>query len=809
MTLECIQKAGITMGDLVEMFDLPIDRALPDDQIAAAMKVMGYDPRKLTPHHFKEASVQNKIAVYRRHRQAVSQVELKRYLDGYEGDKGSALASAITNDVNEISMTVGAEKKMLSLINLTHAKIADFMSYMAPTKFSQMRGIFTGKAVNPAQRKMMEDVVDEIFGQSTKNADAARFSKELTQALDDLNNRYNNASGDFRRLKDWGLPQRHDVAKIQRASFDEWYGYTADRLDRKAMVKQYPDLEDDAAWREALNSVYETLRTDGLRKIDDRAIMPDGEGGVIANRVSPRTLKDIRLKHESKRFLKFKDGRSWLDYQDKYGSGSIYQTITDHIMSTARETALMERFGPNHQQGFDYARAVVQKATGSKTSTALPHAYYEALSGINPAEPTGTAKLLKSIRDWNVATKLGGAVLSAQTDHAFSAQTALYNGLSTTRMMKNYIQQLSRGNQKEAAKVALTGEFALDRLSAAFEHNQAMNAGRSKALADTVMRITGMEAHTVAMRQAFGIEFLQALGDQSSKAFPDMPPKLQAAMKRYGIDEAKWDKIRSSEKTNLKGTDILDPTKIDDPDTQAALVGMILTETDFAVPTPGVRERATTALGSQAGTIHGEAIRNLTQFTSFPVTVMIKHMMGRGAKNRTMSAGSKIAYAAQLAITSTLLGALVYQAKQVAAGKTPMDWDDPNFWMRAADQGGYFGLLGGFFLDTEGYYSGYSGGPIIDGPVKDLAYTLVAGNIQKIKDGTETTFGKDATDFLIKNFPGNNIWYTRLATERAIFDQLRRMSNPGYDRDMNDRIRKLRRRTGQEYWWKPGELQPN
>jgi hypothetical protein len=808
MSQKCLTDAGITAKDLVDMFDLPVDRNLSDEQIYGELRLLGYDPDKLSPSSIESAHRNLKIQFYREQTQAMTQAKIKRSIDDYQGDPESALASLVTNDINQISGSVGVEKGMMAIVNMTHSRIHDFMNAMAPTKTGMFRGIFTGKAANRNQQKIMDDVVDEIFGANSNNPDAAKFAKSLSSALDDLNNRYQNLTGDHRTLKDWGLPQRHDPILVKKSGFENWFSKISNQLDMERMIKENPDLAEPTDFRFVMSKVYENIATDGTARIDTRPFMPGSKGEIVPNRILPRTMQSVGTKHANNRFLKFKDGKSWNAYQKEFGSGSLYQTITDHVMSVSREIALMERFGPNHKAGFSYARALVQNKTGKQNAGKMAESYYNILSNINYTEPTKTANLLRSIRDWNVATKLGGAVLSAQTDHSFAAQTALYNGLSATRMMKRYFQQLGSSNRKEAARLALTGEFALDRLSAAFEYQNAMNSGKAKALADLVMRVSGMEAHTVAMRQAFGIEFLQGLTDAADLSYTKLPERLRKAFERYGIDDAGWGSIRSSKRTTIKGVSMIDPNAVQDSRVAESLVGMILTETDFAVPTPGVRERAMVSLGTQAGTVVGEAVRGMTQFMSFPVTAQMKHMIGRSGIDKQTSAASKIGYAASLAITSTLLGAMVLQAKQLAQGKTTLNWEDEDFWLRAADQGGYFGLVGGFLMDTQGYYQGYSGGPIMDGPINDLAYTLVAGNIQKIKDGKDTTISKDATDFIIKNFPGNNIWYTRLAMERAIFDRLRSMTDPNWARTVNERMRMDMRQRNQEYWWRPNESTP-
>ena len=40
-------------------------------------------------------------------------------------------------------------------------------------------------------------------------------------------------------------------------------------------------------------------------------------------------------------------------------------------------------------------------------------------------------------------------------------------------------------------------------------------------------------------------------------------------------------------------------------------------------------------------------------------------------------------------------------------------------------------------------------------------------------------------------------------------DTLERLINPDFDADNRRKERALKSRTGQEYWWSPGEITPN
>jgi len=58
--------------------------------------------------------------------------------------------------------------------------------------------------------------------------------------------------------------------------------------------------------------------------------------------------------------------------------------------------------------------------------------------------------------------------------------------------------------------------------------------------------------------------------------------------------------------------------------------------------------------------------------------------------------------------------------------------------------------------------------------------------------------------------PGSSLWYSRLAMERLVVDQLRLWNDPRRTRKkFSRREKRYRKDYGQRYWWKPGKTNPN
>jgi hypothetical protein len=237
---------------------------------------------------------------------------------------------------------------------------------------------------------------------------------------------------------------------------------------------------------------------------------------------------------------------------------------------------------------------------------------------------------------------------------------------------------------------------------------------------------------------------------------------------------------------------------------------MVLTETEYAVPTASLRGRSFLVSSNPPGTFVGTLLRSFSMYKSFPSTVMILYS-GRGAAIAAQAGGiAATRYAAKLLITTTLLGALALQLKEISKGRDPVPMTNADFWGRAALQGGGLGIFGDFLgQDVNRFGGGLAttvGGPLVQ--LADDVRRLTVGNLIDIGQQEETNAGAEAVRFIRGNTPGGSIWYLRLAYERLILDELEAFVNPEAEDRFRRQERRFSREYGQGYWWAPGERAP-
>jgi len=188
---------------------------------------------------------------------------------------------------------------------------------------------------------------------------------------------------------------------------------------------------------------------------------------------------------------------------------------------------------------------------------------------------------------------------------------------------------------------------------------------------------------------------------------------------------------------------------------------------------------------------------------SFPVTIATTHFY-RAAYQATTA--DKLAYAGLLAATTTVLGGVALQAKDIAAGREPRPVDG-KFFAAAFQQGGGLGIFGDFlFSDVNRFGGGIT--QTLTGPTGELLDTSVKftlGNIREAVTGEETNVLGEAVNILDRYTP--DIWQTTLF-KGALTDQIELLANPDAQRRFNRIVRKRQKEFNQGYWWKPGEPLP-
>ncbi len=667
-------------------------------------------------------------------------------------------------------------------------------------------------------KQLIRQVVRSLHGDEVSK-EAKFFADMYKQGSDFIFDRKLRAGININRLENFGISHRWDSNLLKSRGKDAFIRDAFSRLDRTRMVAPDGTPLDDANLNVVLGNIYRTL-TGGT----NQALPLDGQylsrGGGTS----------LRSASESSRVLHFKDGQNWLDMHDMYGTGDIFENMLSQLNRGAQDVALFERFGPNPQKVFNSlqqeAKIKNQMAMerGEKVTTkkiaGTPDQMWRVLVGSSDEIPNPKfAEAITGIRNFQSSAKLGQAVLSNLTDQAFAAQQMSRWGGSYLRFVHKWFQQLKPGNvedRKLAAEMLLGLEWTYNGVSSATRFGDVDAIGKfsraGRHAADFTIRTSGLNTLNRASRSAAGLEINSTIARNAASSWRDLDPRIKLGLQDRSITEADWNVIRSTTFTSSRGAKYIDMQRLlaRNEDISTKFASIIHEVIRKAAPEPDLQARAiTTGGGAGRGTAARELSQTFLQFKTFPITVLIQNFRDQMFDPRLTGLSNRFKDAATLAVFATVLGGGIVQLKNIAAGK---DFENPftlSFFLRSIAQGGSLGIISDAVM-LASQQDRSRAAEILLPPAASMAVDLttsLAGGGVALIDGNYDRVGRGVARKLLSQTPGKT-FYTKLALERLIFDQMEEMVRPNAYTDWRRYQRSLRKRTGQEFWWKPGEKSP-
>lgn len=650
------------------------------------------------------------------------------------------------------------------------------------------------------------DFAREVFrgaDGTTGNEVAKAGARAWLDTIEAMRQRFNRAGGDIGKLAYGYLPQLHDAARVLKAGREAWVDGLLPLLDRRRYLRADGTAMSDAELREVLGSAYETISTEGINKIEPGVFKGSG---MRANRGS-----DARVIH-------FRDAEAYLAYMQDFGRGGTFGALQAHVRNLARDIALVEEFGPNPEAEFRRMDDGALKADGSRRrvfagiTRVSPEQVWRSLSGYTEvAFDPKLADVMQHVRNYTVATKLQGNLLSSFSDVGTLSVTARLNRLPELETFGTVMKQFGGEAQDAANRVGLVADSMIGRMTMWAESN--VGQDWSGKLANATQKLGLMQAWTDALRQGFAVQMSAAYGKLIGSNWAALSKFDRYTLERRGFTADDWALLQRATPEDVRGMQLLTPAAVRGiPDVDAAkldrlasrLLGHFIDESEFAITNPDLLTRTQKELGTQRGTAEGEFLRSLFLFKSFPVAMVNRHV--RRAIELQRETGQGYTYGASLMVVLTAFGALSLQAKDLVAGKDPRPMDTGKFWAASFVQGGGLGIY------TDLLYTGMGGqnrggapnwsslaGPVFGTAFDFLDVTL--GNAGQELQGKDSKFGAELLRFTRSNLPLVNLWYARSALDQAFFHDAQEALSPGYLARLRARER---RDWGQGRWWEPG-----
>lgn len=730
-------------------------------------------------------------------KQAIRKAEIADRIGRHPKGKAAGLMSVLVRDNWEAGAQMGDALNIESHAEGVTKKLLRFIDgAMAPYQ-SKLAGL-------RQDTESIWNVVDELFGVDTGDTAAKAAAKGFSDATKYAVDRVKQGGKPLAVLEDWRLPQMWDTNRLRKHSEREFLDDLMAEINAGNMR-----VMDAEGWGEAPRAAIPGIIQNAYKDITLGRAQGSGAGG-FSNQL---------------RVFRFDSPETYKRLMKKYGvgDGGLFNTMMGHVQGMAKEIAFVEVLGPRYQQNFDTlladavaddtvrasgALAKLQRSITMNSPAAVKRTYDSLVGNLGVAQSELIAAIGGGMRNIQTAARLGSATIAAIPGDSMTATLAAnYNGIPASAVLARLVKDLTvdrEGAEQIARQLNLTAATVLDTaIGTKRFDDEVIGQGITGRVADGLMRVTGINVWTEGLKRAFSMEFMGLIARQADNTFDKVDPVFRGFLTRYGFTPDDWDKLRASPQLEAEGAKFFDVNAVEDQRLADRLMSAVIDERHFAVVEPDSRIRGAMAGGQQRGTIVGEAIRSMTQFKSFPMTYMMTHLM------RSMTQGnmSNRAYrTTQLVLTMTFAGAAMSQMQSLIAGRDPQNMGEGEFWLQAFIRGGGGGMLGDFVYSSttrgkEGitqFLTGPAPGAIIAG----------SGDLMQALSGNKEVKGKMLADHIKAWTPGSSLWYTKMATDRIIFDNIQAMIDPDYRQSFARYERRMKKEFGQSFWWGPGDNLP-
>lgn len=648
-------------------------------------------------------------------------------------------------------------------------------------------------------------VMRELAGVDTGNAQWKSAAVSLRKGLDYLRRSFNDLGGAIKTRGNYLLPQTWDAARIKEAGGKDAF------VEKLAAYYEKPGIMDPLLGPHGAPLTGDELRG-ALAQIHDTIATGDTSGtiGQIAGA--------MRGRHLDPRSISFRDVNARIEAAGLFGNPNVFEVVDAHLRQMTTEIGAMKVFGPHPDLAYATAREAAQNAGATPTRLLSVDNTYKAMAGsINAPASANIALGGQVIRSAMSGGLLPLSLVSQLNDVVPVSLASSVFGIPAVRAITSGLKQVVGAglSREELSRIGIVVDGILAHL-----HNTGVldTAGRTRRFTEATMRFYGIKRWAEGMQAGQEAAMLSHLAGLRDATLAEADTAMNGMLGKLGWTERAWDAVRQHGIMDVGGAKFASVRALEESGLTAAekaeaQAQLVYTSRRFAtlgMTVPDAKVRGMMTLGTQAGTLPGEATRLAMQFKTFGTQFFV-NQVGQIMQLPTNSA--RIGYATKLLAGTAALGMVSLQIKRLLKGQGLADMSDHGVQVSAIVQGGGFGVVGDFFNSaTQQSRFGHGLVTTLAGPAfgaaEDVA-ALTLGNIGQAARGEQANFGSEALKLVGKYAPFANAPFMGIAFQRLAVDQARLWADPsGTRRSFMSMEQRQREDYGSQYYWRPGSTLP-
>ena len=733
-------------------------------------------------------------------------------LDAAQGAK--ALLVGIQEYSKIARNSIGAKQDTIEVVELT--RLYQAINKLGDDAWNQFtKGDFDLELKKAMKGEIVEVGMVKEIAQILKNSQA-----EWRQRLNDL-------GANIGELDDWITKTTHNTEKMGNASNRSkivgdnrvaWREFIRERLD---LPRTFAGVTDPMKIDEILDGIYDSLMANDHLK-------HGGTNSIYGSRNIGNRLNASRVLH-------FKDAEARHQYDRMFGEPSLKESVLENLSNSSRNIALMQELGVNPQATFEKVLALLRKKYKSENPELVRNLNFENFKNefaeidgsINGVGNTTLAKVGMTIRALQSMGKLGFAAVTSIGDLAQYMSTSNFQGRGFLSGFREAINSLFKTQDQAAMSVlsvtsnSVAGSFQANKYGASMD-----TWGTMGKLQNMFFKYNSLNRWISSLKSGMTVGLAHHYGMLADTKFLDLSARERNLITLYGIDEGKWNMLRSIKTLDVETRRYLTAEGVNEISDNAikSYVGRKISQREIrnfkkdlemtwrnvlvdqamhGTPEPDAAVRAFMNQGQKKGTGAGEGLRFIGQFKSFPMTIW-KKIIGREMKSYGKEVLEETPFArvtglTSLMLLSTVFGYIAMSAKDILRGRSPRDPEKTDVLLQALIQGGGLGIYGDFIVgELQNEYGGGTFDSLLGPTAGDI--TKMVSMVKSIMEGDALKTGKKFQLFAEGNIPFLNMYYSKAAYDYIIGYQIKEFLDPGFFARMENKHQEKR---GQSYFLKP------
>ena len=733
-------------------------------------------------------------------------------LDAAQGAK--ALLVGIQEYSKIARNSIGAKQDTIEVVELT--RLYQAINKLGDDAWNQFtKGDFDLELKKAMKGENVEAGMVKEIAQILKNSQA-----EWRQRLNDL-------GANIGELDDWITKTTHNTEKMGNASKLSkivgdnriaWREYIRGRLD---LPRTFAGVTDPMKIDEILDGIYDSLMANDHLK-------HGGTNSIYGSRNIGNRLNASRVLH-------FKDAEARHEYDRMFGEPSLKESVLENLSNSSRNIALMQELGVNPQATFEKVLALLRKKYKSENPELVRNLNFENFKNefaeidgsINGVGNTTLAKVGMTIRALQSMGKLGFAAVTSIGDLAQYMSTTNFQGRGFLSGFREAINSLFKTQDQAAMSVlsvtsnSVAGSFQANKYGASMD-----TWGTMGKLQNMFFKYNSLNRWISSLKSGMTVGLAHHYGMLADTKFLDLSARERNLITLYGIDEGKWNMLRSIKTLDVETRRYLTAEGVNEISDNAikSYVGRKISQREIrnfkkdlemtwrnvlvdqamhGTPEPDAAVRAFMNQGQKKGTGAGEGLRFIGQFKSFPMTIW-KKIIGREMRSYGKEVLEETPFArvtglTSLMLLSTVFGYIAMSAKDILRGRSPRDPEKTDVLLQALIQGGGLGIYGDFIVgELQNEYGGGTFDSLLGPTAGDI--TKMVSMVKSIMEGDALKTGKKFQQFAEGNIPFLNMYYSKAAYDYIIGYQIKEFLDPGFFARMENKHQEKR---GQSYFLKP------